>query len=251
MSEETKAPEEGVVSEEDTKNIDNKIGDAPEKETHNVPLPELLKERKERQKWQKMYEDAQVKVQIADRLSKLSNGADTTTLQRQLDDLESKRAGTPTQPQYQQYTQPNTQPNTYDKEIREIKEQLADQKLETEFEKISNSGLLDVDNDIKEDVMTYAKEKGLSIKEAMFARYGETIINNRRKSETSKAKIEAAEKVLSTNSSSADIFSKMTERVELTAFELEAAKMMGQTPEEFALYASDDREAHAKYHKKK
>ena len=221
--EEKKVDVKSTESEEQTEqNIDNQ---EQKKEERTVPLRVHIEERK---KLQAKIAEAEEDAEIARSLSKVS-GKDRATLRKEIELAQQKKQ---TQPQPQQTSQPND-------EIRKLREEFANDRRERELDKFAESNIVDIDSDMREDILDYSKAHDISVREATFARYGDTIIDGMKKTSEKKAKKETADMAMVSNSSMGDPFTTRTE-VPLSPAELQAAEKAGMSPSEWAAYASDD-----------
>lgn len=210
---------EPMVAEQ---NIDNQ----EQKEEKTVPLRVLTEERK---KLQARIAEAEKDAEIARKLVEAS-GKDRETLRREIELANQQRMKT--QPQYQQPVQQND-------ELRKLREEFADDRRERELEKFAQTNILEIDSDMREDILNYAKVHDISVREATYARYGDTIINGMKKTSDKKARQESADMAMVSNLGSSDPFVTRTE-VPLSPAEIKAAEKAGMSLSEWAAYSSND-----------
>jgi hypothetical protein len=254
MSEEIKETAEEVVEpeEQSEENIDNgdsekSTEDKDEKDENVVPVSVLIAERNKRKKYQKMIEDFKPKVEVADELAELSK-TDINGLKQRIADLKNK-----SQAQQQQYGNQNRQPqyNTtpYDAKIKALEEKLDNDLREREFERFANEGLLEINDDIRDDIMQYSKDKDVSVEEAAYARYGKVILKSQLKSGEKASKKDAARAAYAGVKGSAGAPS-VSEKSTLSEMQKGFVQEHGLDASRYEIASSDDQEAIHDYYRK-
>jgi hypothetical protein len=239
MSDETKVPET-----EEQKNIDNQTEQQTGTEERTVPLAALTSERK---KWQKQIEEYKAererlaeKAQIADELASMS-GKDMNTLKAELNKMKAQR-------QYHQ-PQPSYTPTFDESKVKSLEEKVENLVMETEFEKFVKTTPLEFDQDMKDDVMQYAKSHGLSVDEAAFARYGKLMLDSKSKTDAKNSRTGGANAVLSSTTSGGSYVP--TGKVDISDLQRQFAQEVKMDENKYAILSSDDQEAVRKLYQKK
>ena len=212
---------------------------------NTVPVATLVAERKKLKAEMEKYREA---AEFADELAQVSQ-TDLQTLKRNLEDVKRKRQGIPNQQYGQQATQQTSQQSSQlEREIREIKERLEKSELENDLNTFAKSGLLEVDEDIKSDILDYAKSKGLSVKEAAYARYGDVILGNRERTAKKNKNLSGASVAYGSAKGGGMVQSP---KIDLSDMQRSVASELGIDESEMAIWASGDNEAIARLFEKK
>jgi hypothetical protein len=167
MSEEVKIPETEVNGNEQADNGE-----------HKVPVSALVAERKKYQQkieeLERFNESLKSKAEIADELTSLSN--------KDINQIKAELAGMKNKQTYQQPTQ-NLKPSYDDSKVKALEERLENEIMEREFERFSKASPIEMTQDMKDDIISFARKTNMSIKESAFARYGEYMIEQKAKTE--------------------------------------------------------------------
>lgn len=235
---ETNGNKENVENKENKENIEKRISDGTEART--VPLASMIAERK---KFQKQIDELKDKAGLTDDLAEMSH-TDTAGLKKRI--IEMKKNPQYNQPYQQQTQYSNT--SELEEKLKRLTDSFELSEQRKELEAFSKTGLLELTSEMEDDVLAYAKEKKMTVQKAIFAQYGETIIDVKAKTLEHDAKSNGAAKVFSSATSGGSI--PGSGKVELTALQSEYADRVGMSKEKYAILQSGDADAIAQLYKK-
>lgn len=221
-------------------NIETNNNDTSGKQV--VPVATLVEERK---KYKALVASLEKDAELARKIAKASN-VDTDGLNAQFEAMQAKRNGTSQRATNVPASQ-IPQLSEMEKKIQQMQDTLDNNSRQNQLESAKGSGVLEITPDMEEDIMSFAKETGLSVKQAMYAKYGDAIVQNAQSASADGKRIAGAEKAFA-GSLSGGGNTVPTGKLTLDPLQAEGANRAGIDDQEMRILMSGDSDAIQKFY---